>query len=325
MISGVNANMPFHMACLLNEEEVEQPGRTVVFADLTGSTGLFESAGNVAATDVVTRCTQAVGFHLTSWGGRVIKYLGDGVLALFDNTVKAVECCVRVQDVLRDLQIKDPRHKPLGFKIGIEYGGIVERDGDCYGDAVNVAARLSDRAGANEILVSETVFRRLPETSRIACHSIDRIAFRGKAEPIHVWRVDWGRSAESTMTLPFEVLEAQLRPHATQRLDLNLLDQHLELMPTHGPLVIGRDPTAGFVVADPRVSRRHARIEWSGGQCVLTDCSSNGTWVRFPPAQTPIVLKRDSCILYGEGEIGLGSTFEDFTTAMLTFSVINEF
>ncbi|NMG36084.1 FHA domain-containing protein [Azoarcus sp. TTM-91] len=303
---------------------MEQSGRTVVFADLTGSTGLFESAGNVAATHVVTRCTQAVGSHLARSGGRVVKYLGDGVLVLFDDTVAAVDACARVQDVLRDLNFGELRSAPLGFKVGIEYGSIVEHDGDSYGDAVNVAARLSDRAEANEILIGESAFNRLPEFRRIACHSLDRIKVKGKAAPIRVWRIDWARTAESTLTIPIELLEAQSQLRSMQRLDLDRLDQHLELAPPDGPLVLGRGEGAGFIVNDPRVSRRHARIEWSGGQCVLTDFSSNGTWVRFPASPTAVMLKRDSCVLHGQGEIGLGATPDDFTAPTLTFQVIND-
>ncbi|PKO58156.1 MAG: adenylate/guanylate cyclase domain-containing protein, partial [Betaproteobacteria bacterium HGW-Betaproteobacteria-19] len=76
---------------------MEQAGKTVVFADLTGSTGLFESAGNVVATHVVTRCTQTLGAHFTRAGGHMVKYLGDGVLVTFDDTVAAVEACIRTK------------------------------------------------------------------------------------------------------------------------------------------------------------------------------------------------------------------------------------
>lgn len=301
---------------------MDQSVRTVVFADLTGSTGLFESAGNVVATHVVTRCTQALGSHLGRAGGRVVKFLGDGVLALFEDTLAAVEACSRAQDILHDLNVGQNRMTPLGVKIGIDCGSIIEHDGDCYGDAVNVASRLADRAQPNEILIAETVFLRLPEALRLACNSLDRIVIKGKTEPQRVWRIDWTRTAESTLTVPIGMLETQSR--SIQRLDLARLDQHLELIPTDGPLVLGRGEGAGFVINDPRVSRRHARIEWASGQCVLTDFSSNGTWVRFAGSPTPVMLKRDSCMLHGQGEIGLGATPDDFTTPTLTFQVIND-
>jgi class 3 adenylate cyclase len=303
---------------------VDQAGKSVVFADLTGSTGLFESAGNVVATHVVTRCTQTLGAHFMRAGGHVVKYLGDGVLVTFDDTVAAVEACLRTKDILHDINADQFRHTPLGFKVGIEHGPIIEQDGDCYGDAVNVASRLSDRAEANEILIGEPVFRRLPEHLRLSCSSLDRIMVKGKSEPIRVWRIDWARTAESTITVSIDTIAGGSRPQVLQRLDLDLLDQHLKLLPSDGPLVIGRGDEVGMNINDPRVSRRHARIEWVSSQCVLTDFSSNGTWVSFAGAVSPVMLKRDSCMLHGRGEIGLGAAPDDFTAPTLSFQVIDE-
>lgn len=303
---------------------MKQAGKTVVFADLTGSTGLFESAGNIVATRVVTRCTQALGAHFARAGGYLVKFLGDGVLVMFDDTVAAVEACIRTRDILHDLNTEEPGRAPLGFKIGVEHGQVVEQDGDCYGDAVNVASRLSDRAQANEILVGESVFVRLSDAQQMSCSSLDRIVVKGRTEPLRVWRIDWARTAETTLTIPLEMLEARSRGGMLQCLELDLLDQHVELLSSDGPLVIGRGEEAGFIINDPRVSRRHARIEWTGGQCVLSDFSSNGTWVSFSGAGAPVMLKRDSCMLHGRGEIGLGATPEDFTAPTLSFQVRND-
>ena len=98
----------------------------------------------------------------------------------------------------------------------------------------------------------------------------------------------------------------------------------MRLEPHDGPLIIGRGQDAGFQVNDQRVSRRHARIEWNGGQCVLTDSSSNGTWVRFAGSPVAVTLRRDSCTLNGEGEIGLGATADDFTAPTVGFRVLND-
>ncbi|MBN8442430.1 MAG: FHA domain-containing protein [Thauera sp.] len=303
---------------------MEQSVRTVVFVDLTGSTGLFETVGNMVATRVVTRCTQAIGRHFARAGGQVVKYLGDGVLVLFDDTVAAVEACARVKEVLAELDIVELRRVAIEAKTGVERGLIVEHDGDCYGDAVNVAARLSDLAQPGEILVGDSVRACLPEFHRVSCQSLDRIAIKGKSEPMRVWRIDWARTAETTLTAPLEFFELQGEREPTQRIDLDCLDQHLELVPHQGALVIGRGQGVGFAINDQRVSRRHARIEWVSGQCVLTDSSSNGTWVRFAGAPVPVMLRRDSCTLNGEGEIGLGATPDDFTAPTLSFRVINE-
>lgn len=303
---------------------MEQLVKTVIFADLTDSTGLFESAGNMVATQVITRATHALGQHFARAGGQVVKYLGDGVLVLFDDTPAAVDASIRVKEVLCNLDTPDLCWAALEVKVGIERGPVVEHDGDCYGEAVNVASRLSDLAQPGEILVGESVYDCLPEIHRIGCQSLDRIAIRGKTLPMHVWRIDWVRGAESTLTLPYELYAREAEHPVMQRVDFQHIDQHVELLSDHAPLVIGRGEGVGFTINDRRVSRRHARVEWIGGQCLLTDFSSNGTWVRFAGSPVALVLKRASCTLSSEGEIGLGATPDDFTTPTFTFRVINE-
>ena len=88
-------------------------------------------------------------------------------------------------------------------------------------------------------------------------------------------------------------------------------------------LVVGRADGNGIVIDDLSISRRHARIEWSGGQCLLTDFSSNGTWVRLAGAAQALMLRRDGIMLYGEGEIALGAPPDDVTVPTLRFCVID--
>jgi class 3 adenylate cyclase len=305
---------------------VEQADKAVVFADLTGSTKLFELQGNTVATRVVTRCTQMLGKHFTVCGGRVVKYLGDGLLVLFDEGEVAVEAASRTRDVLYDFNLEQLNNvrTQLGLKVGIEFGSVIEQHGDCYGDAVNVASRLGDRAESNEILLGESLYACLAESRRVLCTSIDRIAIKGKTGLLKVWRYDWRHTAETTITTPLNLLSERVNVALMQRADIDLAGRHLQLMPADGALVIGRAESCGLVIDDRRVSRRHARIEWVGGQCTLTDFSSNGTWVKFGREVAPVILKRDNCVLHSTGTVGLGSAPEDFTTTTFSFQIISE-
>lgn len=304
---------------------MKQALKTVVFADLTGSTGLYETVGNIAATRIVTRSTQTLAQALTLAGGELVKYLGDGVLVLFDSSLAAVEAATRLPELLfEQLPTGLPPGRLPGIKTGIERGVVIEHDADCYGDAVNVAARLSDRAQGGETLIGEATYTSLPLAQRQLCQSLDRILIKGKAEPIRVWRVDWARTAETTMTASFDLGQLLDDRPLLQCIELESLGQVLSFDADGGPVLIGRGEGVGFAVEDTRVSRRHARIEWLGGQCTLTDFSSNGSWVRFAGASAPVMLRRDSCVLYDEGEIGLGAQPDDFTAPTLNFRVIDQ-
>ncbi|MDR2925404.1 MAG: FHA domain-containing protein [Azoarcus sp.] len=303
-----------------------QAGKVVVFADLTGSTKLFESQGNTIATQIVTHCTQMLGKHFVQAGGRVVKFLGDGLLVLFDQSDDAVDAASHTRDVLYECNMEhfDNTNTPLGLKVGIEFGSVIEQRGDCYGDAVNVAARLGDRAESNEILLGESLYSRLPESKRHLCTSIDRITIKGKVGLFRVWRFDWRHTAETTITGPLDLLNERLGMASTQKANIDANGRHVQLLPTSGALVIGRSESCGLVIDDRRVSRRHARIEWVGGQCTLTDFSTNGTWVKFGRKTELVILKRDRCVLHGEGMIGLGVAPDDLSIATFNFQIVSE-
>jgi len=305
----------------------EQVDMAVVFADLTGSTKLFESQGNTIATQVVTRCTQMLGQHFTQAGGRVVKFLGDGLLVLFERSDEAVEAASHTRDVLYECNMERVAKTctPLGLKIGIEFGSVIEQGGDCYGDAVNVAARLGDRAESNEILLGEALYSRLPESKRMLCTGIERVAIKGKTGLFRVWRFDWRHTAETTITGPLELFNERRCSRTTQkRADIDMNGRHVQILPTSGALVIGRSESCGLVVDDRRVSRRHARIEWIGGQCTLADFSTNGTWVRFGRESEPVILKRDNCVLHGQGMVGVGTAPGDSAFTTFSFNIISD-
>ena len=87
---------------------------------------------------------------------------------------------------------------------------------------------------------------------------------------------------------------------------------------------LGRDEASQFVVLDPRVSRRHSKIEWRAGKYYLEDVSSYGTWVRFSDGPAVVALRRQECMLLQQGEIALGAPFEDFTVPTVSFEFLAE-
>ncbi|MRD49636.1 adenylate/guanylate cyclase domain-containing protein [Caenimonas koreensis] len=295
---------------------------TVVFADLSGSTGVFEALGNELATKAVTSLTYWMGTVCTQHGGRVIKMLGDGVLALFPDGVTAVDAAVAMQRTHAERLREWPSQARMRLQIGVAAGEVVEVDGDCYGDSVNVAARLSDLSGADQIWTTESVVRQC-ENPRAGVRflSLGAVPIRGKSGPAAMHRVEWQQDVHTThLTVPAAPLHRiqPVQPTAGG-IELSWLDQQLRFGINKLPIHLGRDAQAQFMVNDQRVSRLHASISWRQGNFVLTDLSSYGTWVRFGGNTTELALRRDDCVLADSGDIALGAPFDDFTAPTISF------
>jgi len=298
---------------------------TIAFVDLTGSVSVFETLGNERATQAVTKLTQWIGSVGIDNGGKVVKMLGDGVLLSFANNRMAVETMTQIQQEHAQRVAQWPSRLKLMMQIGMARGQVVQVDGDCFGDAVNVASRLSDLAGPEQILATDTVIHKLGARHGVRSRSLGPMRIKGRAEPCEVFRIEW----QSEMLSEFLTLPADLHALNTSRelvyggIELGWLDSSQSFSLTDLPVKIGRVPEADFVVNDPRVSRLHASIDIRSGNYVLEDISSYGTWVRFTGADNPISLRRQECLLHSDGEIALGAPFTDFSGPNVTFKLVD--
>lgn len=295
---------------------------TVVFADLTGSTRVFEAMGNDRATETVTRLTQWVGMVCGAHRSYFVKSLGDGVLAVFPDGVTATRAVLELQRTHQKRLQAWPVPLRMALQIGVASGEVVVVDGDCYGDAVNVASRLSDLAGPGQIWATGPVVEQLRED--VALHrDLGPIHIRGRNEMVVVHRIDCQEEISELLTVPASLVPAEVQDASLGQIDLSWLDVKASYRVTELPIHLGRMDDAHFVVSDPRVSRLHARIEARQGSYVLVDVSTYGTWVRFhgtAGTSAEIALRRAECVLHGSGEIGLGAPLSDFTTPTIAFS-----
>lgn len=277
---------------------------SVVFADLVGSTGIFERLGDETAGRFVTQLTTALAKIFEQHNGRVVKLLGDGLFVVFPQEIQALTACIAIQERL----LTKPVHpagmgRPVQMQMGIESGEVVEIQGDCYGDAVNCAARLADLAGADQILTTQRVRDALPPERQEQLRGLGPMYLRGKAEATEVYRVEWQPERDAEATVMGVSMFGQ-PPEGY--LDISIAGATRRLQPRGEPLTLGRGATADLPVNDTRVSRLHASIEWRGGHFVLSDASSFGTWVYFGNQPEPVVLRRTECYLVGQGQISLG-------------------
>ncbi len=308
--------------------------RTVLFADLRGSTALYELMGNANATAVVTQSVALACRVVNHCGGTVVKTLGDGLMAMFSDSASAIQAADGMHDSLERIAAHGHGSGPmtlpggadfsaaklpaLKLQVGLARGEVVEMAGDCFGDAVNVAARLLDHAGDNETLATSVVVEDLPGITRSRFRSLDRMQLRGRVEPVHVYLLETLRPGDSAATAYGDIM---LSPDP-EGIRLTWLDLNRVYSPQSLPVVLGRSSQATYCIDDSRVSRSHARIDWHGGTFSLSDLSYNGTYVRFANDKEVVNLRRSGCTLHGSGVIGLGAPPSDITAPCVHFEVL---
>ena len=270
----------------------------VLFADVTGSTRLYEAAGDARAVEAIGRCLESLRRVTQACGGRVVKSMGDGVMALFPSADAAADAAARMHGAVDALPPLDS-HK-LGVRIGFHAGPVIQRDDDVFGDTVNLAARLVEQATKGQVLTSADTVSRLTPALRNATRRLYDIAVRGKAEALPLCELLWRKDAAVT---DFPVGQA-----ARRRALLRLRYGAKELVRRRQAESIscGRDAASAVVVAEPKASRQHCTIERRLDSFVLRDHSSNGTYVTVAGLGQETVLRREELVLRGHGWIAFG-------------------
>jgi class 3 adenylate cyclase len=170
------------------EAYVETAFRTILFTDIVGSTRLTQVIGDAAAMEVLRDHDRVVRRVVDDRGGTVVKHTGDGLMVSFASVTSAVEAAITIQ---RDLAARnEAAAHPLAVRIGLAAGEPVMEGGDLFGAAVQLAARLCDRASSGSILVSGAV-RDLAVGKRFDFQRRGRLTLKGFDEPVRLFEVGW--------------------------------------------------------------------------------------------------------------------------------------
>ena len=120
----------------------------IVFADISGSTRLYETLGDAIARELVSQCLELMTVQITRFDGTVIKTIGDEIMCTFPTAERATESSMGMQEAItEDLPDINPNMpSTMTIRIGLHFGSVILEGGDVFGDAVNVAARMAGLA-----------------------------------------------------------------------------------------------------------------------------------------------------------------------------------
>src|SRR5688500_4934933 len=266
----------------------------VLFADVSGSTKLYESAGNAVAHAAVESCVNWMKQKPQAAKGRVSKTIGDEVMSAFNCADDAADAAIEMQLAISELP--PVGNTTLGIRIGFNFGPVVNRDGDVFGDAVNLAARLAAVATKRKISPARDTVMLMSPMLKASTRAITTIQVKGKAQEIQVYELMWQQSEDMTTLASHKSV---FKPRNTT-LRLKIGTDEMVLSAERPSLAMGRDQSADLVIKERMASRAHGKIERRLDKFILTDHSANGTFVTIE-GDKEIVLRRAEFTLRGHG------------------------
>jgi class 3 adenylate cyclase len=287
----------------------------ILFADVVGSTQLYDKFGDTKASETVAACLDTMKDATLQCDGTVIKTIGDEVMSTFPSVDQAMRAAVMMQTrISGDSRGEDSI--PVSIRIGCHYGPVVQEQNDIFGAAVHTANRMTSQAKSRQIVISgETVALMSPDI-QAQTRQIDVATVRGRLDEVALYELLWNPDEATSMlpTIGWDDRQAS-------ELVLTFRDTSIRLDDQRKSVTMGRADDNDLVIKGNLISRIHAKVEMRRGKFVLIDQSTNGTFLQNVQGEERFV-RRDTTELRGEGTIGLGRAEEPGGSLAVHFKAV---
>ena len=291
----------------------------ILFADVVGSTQLYDKFGDTQASTTVALCLDIMKEATYQYNGTVIKTIGDEVMSTFETVDDAMGAAVAMQSRITE-QSKKEGGIPVSIRIGCHYGPVVQEQNDIFGAAVHTANRMTSQAKSRQIVLSGFSVEQMSPELQGQARQIDLATVRGRIDEVALYELVW-QPDEATSMLPTIEWESKAT-HKGSKLLLNFRDSSVEVTEHHKSINMGRAEDNELVIKGNLISRIHAKIEMRRGKFILIDQSTNGTFVQNVLGNEKFV-RRDSTELGSEGTIGLGRAEAPGSSLAIYYKVID--
>lgn len=278
----------------------------VMFADVSGSAGLFERLGDTEAMHAVERCLKRMTRSIEGYRGRTLKVVGDELLATFESGEDACQAAIDMQ--LRIADLPPVSGLKLTIRIGLHCGTVSEDHDGVHGPVVDSAARIAGIARRDQILGSAALVEALPTNGVVSVKPVPELgSIKENDTEQALFQIHWlghhNAELSSTNIGPLSVPTAErlcVRYHGKAF----LLDAKTPI------LTLGRDLGNKLVIEDRKASRQHSRIEKRGDGFYLVDTSTNGSFVSLS-GRREVLIRRHEILLEGSGRICFGCSINE--------------
>src|ERR1700750_3231517 len=211
----------------------------ILFADVVGSTKLYELLGDLRARDMVTICIEVMRAATDQHNGTVIKTMGDEVMSTFPTADDALNAAAQMQKQISShpgLKIDD---HAVAIRIGCNFGPVVLENRDVFGTAVHTANRMTSQAKAGQIMTTATMVERLSGEWRASVRQIDIATLKGRSSESVLYEVLW-QTEDVTSMVPAIAITSRDRANKSQRLRLRYQGQEVLVDDGRANITIGR-------------------------------------------------------------------------------------
>ena len=289
----------------------------ILFADVVGSTQLYDKFGDTKASETVAACLGVMKDSTHQFNGTVIKTIGDEVMATFPDVDDAMSAAIMMQTQIT-ADNKEEGRIPVSIRIGCHYGPVVQEQNDIFGAAVHTANRMTSQAKARQVVISADTVQKMSDKFKDQTRQIDVASVRGRIDEVALYELLWNPD-EATSMLP--TIEWEGRGKNASKVELSFRDKSIEVSDKQKSVSLGRADDNDLVIKGNLISRIHAKIEMRRGKILLIDQSTNGTFLQNVEGDESFV-RRDSVEMHGEGTIGLGRTEEPGSSLAVHYKTI---
>lgn len=288
--------------------------RTVLFAEIAGTTALYDTLGDVRALSIITRALVAMEQQVYEHHGEVIKTVGQEMLCVFADANAAPTTAIAMQQRMEHFATE--ARVALALRVGFRSGTVIEEQGDVFGDAVNVASRLVKLAAAGQIITDGETLKGMRAALRRRGREIDRRRVKGRTSELEIVEIGWRHASGDPFTTEQGALLSRARNAVMMLLSFD--GSEIAIDGARDSFTIGRDETSDLPVPSTKASRQHARIEWRRDKFVLFDHSTNGTYVTLE-GEPEVLVKHESFLLHGKGMLSIGEAAQAAGPGLIRF------
>ena len=177
---------------------------TILFSDIKDSTKYAAEEGDFKYMAMINRHNRILFPVIEAEGGRVVKTIGDSILAKFQDPLRAVKAAVGMQRALSKDREGREEIDQIRIRVGLHYGIGFDKENDVFGDVVNVASRVEHQAEPDQVLITHALLE-AARNAAYECAKMGHVDVKGKDNPIDLYAVAWSESATQQLITELEL------------------------------------------------------------------------------------------------------------------------